>query len=334
MEVVDERKIPGIGCVNFLTRSVLPCTQLQNAYIVGRQLHPLLEVGHQRHDAPHGRHGGACNIRHVLILRRRMWAILAASERYAPPARRGRGAHRVALGFVEGMAAVRFLLLIVVERHSLHCQRCKLISVAFLPDGCLLRRGRDAVLRRARHSRGVGRDVLSTVGRRFVCQHSGDGRWQSRVLHGSATPTRALGRSLPLKRHLHRHTTDAPSRQASHASLRTGSKVSRSPDGCLSAGDCRPTLFSFALLGSYIILIASYIYLVLFTFPGFALLRTAKHYAHRLPLSSDANTLLALRQDRTHFCQATPKTSQSRRTILPSQLHPNPPVALTQLPAH
>jgi hypothetical protein len=151
---------------------------------------------------------------------------------------------------------------------------------------------------------------------------------------GWVSHTHAGARPLFPSRHLHRHTTDAPSRQASHASLRTGSKVSQSPDGCLSAGDCRPTLSSSALLGSYIILIASYVYLVLFTFPGFALLRTAKHYAHRLPLSSDANTLPALRQDRTYFCQATPKTFQSWRTILPSQLHSNPPVALTQLPAH
>jgi hypothetical protein len=120
-----------------------------------------------------------------------MWAVLTASERYTPPAWRSRGSYRVALGFVEGMAAVRFLLLVVVERHSSHSQRCESVSWwhsyltgVFCGEAAMLYldvRAIVVVLVGVPSQPAVVGLFVNTLG----CM------WQSRVL---ATPTWALGR--------------------------------------------------------------------------------------------------------------------------------------------
>ena len=120
MEVVDEGEVPRIVGVNFLSLSeaIHGEREQSNSHIVRRHLHPLLKVGEQRHDALHGGNGGTGHIGHVDILRGRVGTVLPRGEGNAAAARRPRGAKRVALLFVERMAAVGLFLAVVVERHS------------------------------------------------------------------------------------------------------------------------------------------------------------------------------------------------------------------------
>ena len=52
MEIIDQRKIPGIGGIDF---------------VICSHLHPFLEIGKYRHSL-HGGHGGSCNERQASIL--------------------------------------------------------------------------------------------------------------------------------------------------------------------------------------------------------------------------------------------------------------------------
>ena len=92
----------------------------KGANIVCGHLHPLLKVGQQRHDALPGRDGGAGDVGHAIgVLRGCLGAVLSGGERYTPPCGcRGRGAQRVALGFLLCMAADSLFLSVVVERYS------------------------------------------------------------------------------------------------------------------------------------------------------------------------------------------------------------------------
>jgi hypothetical protein len=95
------------------------------SYVVCGHLHPFLEIGQQRHDALPRRDGGSGNIGHVMVLlRRRVWAVLPGCERYAlSTGRRGGGSKGIALGFLLCMAAGGFLLAVVVEGYSARCKQ-------------------------------------------------------------------------------------------------------------------------------------------------------------------------------------------------------------------
>jgi pimeloyl-ACP methyl ester carboxylesterase len=98
---------------------------LSDPYVICRHLHPLLKVGQQRHDTLHGGHGSSGHGGHVVfILPWRMRAVRTSQEGDARAAGRPRGSERVALGFLEGMAAVGLLLSVIVEGHSMGNQRC------------------------------------------------------------------------------------------------------------------------------------------------------------------------------------------------------------------
>jgi hypothetical protein len=135
------------------------------ANIVRRHLHPFLEVGQQGHDAGSGSDGGSGDVGHVILVGRgRVGAVVAGSKRYASSSwgRSGscsgsRGAHRVALGLLLGMAAGGLFLAVVVERHSAGdglAWQWACSDVCGLLDRSLLRRGGRVVLGSARHVGG------------------------------------------------------------------------------------------------------------------------------------------------------------------------------------
>lgn len=71
MEIVDEGEIPRIVGVDFLlARSALGQghDQATCAYVVGCHLHPLLEVGEQRHYALAWRYCRASDIGHAILV--------------------------------------------------------------------------------------------------------------------------------------------------------------------------------------------------------------------------------------------------------------------------